>query len=101
MCKNIAARQKSALSLENWQFWYYGLSNGGITPLSPLILPPFRLKFAKQTWSANRARYAISKTPPFFTLAQKLPNLRPVLDFLWRAEEITTLSFNFMTLFCI
>ena len=49
--------------------------------LSPPILPPFRLKFANQISSAKRARYAISKTPPFFTLAQKLPNLRPVLDF--------------------
>ena len=65
----------------------------GITPLSPPILPPFRLKFAKQISSAKRAWYAISKTPPFFTLAQKLPNLRPVLDFLWRAEEIMTMSF--------
>ena len=59
-------------------FWAF---QWGIRGLSPPIFPTSRLKIQKRISSAKRACYAISKTPPFFTLAQIGPNWRPVLDF--------------------
>ena len=42
-CKNITARKKSALSVENWQFWNFGRILGDFTPLCPL----YRVKIEK------------------------------------------------------
>ena len=77
--------QKLAI-LEFWAFQW------GTSRLSPPISPTFRLKFPKQTSSAQRACYAISKTPPFFTLAQKLEIL-VFWGFSLRYQQAITLHF--------